>query len=57
MSDNSDRAATPILAFLVGGLLVSAVVLSFFLYNVQHQHVALNGPSHVAFNLKSHHNH
>ena len=33
MADSSGRGASPILAFLVGGLLVAVVALSLFVYS------------------------
>lgn len=33
MADNSGNGATPVLAFIVGGLLVLVAVIAFFMYS------------------------
>ena len=51
MAENGDGGAAPFLAFLVGGLIVAAVVLGFFAYT-GHQNNAANVPSHLTLNVK-----
>lgn len=52
MADNSGGGgATAFLAFLVGGLVVAAVVLGLFVYN-GHQ-ASTNVPSHISLNVKT----
>ncbi len=54
MADNSGgNGGTPILAFLVGGLIVAVVAVGFFMANGQHGGGNnVNVPSHLSLNVK-----
>ncbi len=51
-NDSGGGGATPVLAFLVGGLLVAVAVLGFFMFNGHNGTRALP-PSHVSMNIKA----
>ena len=49
MADNNGPSVTPFLAFIVGALIVTVVVLGFFMYTGGH--FGTNNPSQVAVNI------
>jgi hypothetical protein len=52
MADNSGGGASPVLALLVGGLIVAVLVLGFFMFTA-HQASGPGTPSHITMNIKT----